>query len=156
MDRPKRKENRLPEYDYSQPGCYFVTVCTANRGKCLSEIIVGADVLIGPQVQLSPCGQIVKDVLDHMPTVEKYVIMPDHLHILFRLNRIEAGPVRTPAPTQSLPMLVRYMKRRVTITYGKSIWQRGYHDHIIRDDKDYQAAWAYIDTNPFHRKKESH
>lgn len=156
MDRPKRKENRLPEYDYSRPGCYFVTVCTANREKCLSEIIVGADVLIGPQVQLLPCGQIVKDVLDHMPTVEKYVIMPDHLHILFCLNGIEAGPVRTPAPTQSLSMLVRYMKRRVTITYGKSIWQRGYHDHIIRDDKDYRAAWAYIDANPFHKRKESH
>ncbi len=89
-----------------------------------------------------------------MPTVEKYIIMPDHLHILFCLNGIEDGPVRTPAPTQSIPMLVRYMKRCVTITYGKTIWQRGYHDHVIRGDEDYRAAWAYIDTNPFQERED--
>ena len=147
MNAPKRKRLRLKEFDYGRSGAYFVTVCSSNR-KPVFGTLVGADVLIGPHVQLTPCGQTVKDVLDNMLVAEKYVIMPDHVHILFCLHAPEDGPVRTPAPTQSLPQLVRYMKRSVTIAYGRNVWQRGYYDHVIRNDQDYLEVWNYIDTNP--------
>ena len=54
----------------------------------------------------------------------------------------------TSAPTKSIPMVVRFLKRDVTMACGFSVWQRGYHDHIIRNDADYRHIWEYIDTNP--------
>ena len=96
MDRPKRKENRLPEYDYSQPGCYFVTVCTANRepifwtAEPTSTNNVGADI-IRPQDRLSEYGKIVDESIRKIPAVyplvqvDNYVIMADHIHLLLRI-----------------------------------------------------------------------
>lgn len=52
------------------------------------------------------------------------------------------------APTRGLPQLVRYFKRSVTQRWGQNIWQRSYHDHIIRSEEDYLKIWNYIDTNP--------
>lgn len=150
MDRPTRKPNRLTGYDYSQPGCYFVTICTKGKRHILGRV-VGGDVLIAPQMILSAMGQVVDDQLAKMPLVDQYVVMPNHVHVIFQIPA--DGPVGTPAPTQketstSLPQLVRYLKRRVTQQLGQSIWQRGYHDHIIRNDADYLRIWDYIHTNP--------
>ena len=50
-------------------------------------------------------------------------------------------------PTVGIPNIVRSLKIIVTKQIGFSIWQRGYHDHIIRDEKDYQTRWNYIDNN---------
>ena len=63
MGLAKRKTIRLPNYDYSSPGAYFVTVCTRDRRCLLSEINVGADALGGPRVRLSPYGRIVEETL---------------------------------------------------------------------------------------------
>ena len=87
-----------------------------------------------------------RDVISQMPTIEKYVIMPNHIHVVFRLPG--NGPLGTAAPTQSIPQLVRYLKRTVMIRCGENIWQRGCHDHIIRTDADYLNIWNYIHTNP--------
>ena len=147
MNRPKRKQNRLENYDYSQPGYYFVTICTKNKEHILGTV-VGADVLIGPHVALSSEGELIESVISQMPAVDKYVIMPNHVHVIFRLTELQNGPMGTSAPTQSLPQLVRYLKGRGTRLCGKTIWQRGYHDHIIRTGADYLRIWDYIDTNP--------
>ena len=140
-----RRSNRLAGYDYSQPGCYFVTICTRNREHLLGRV-VGADVPIGPHVQLSELGDLVKRTIASMPSVKKYSIMPNHVHLL--IQTWEEGPMGTSAPTQSIPQIVRYLKRTVTLSWGKGVWQRGYHDHIIRNDADYRRVWDYIDTNP--------
>ena len=145
--RPKRKPNRLTGYDYSQPGCYFVTICSRDR-EHLFGCVVGADVLIGPHVQLSEIGAIVEQIISQIPSVDKYIVMPNHVHILLRLPVANNGPMGTSAPTQSVPWIVRYLKRTVTMACGKTVWQRGYHDHIIRSEADYLRIWDYIDTNP--------
>lgn len=144
---PKRKPNRLTGYDYSQPGCYFVTICSRDR-EHLFGCVVGADVLIGPHVQLSEVGAIVEQTISQIPSVDKYIVMPNHVHILLRLPVANNGPMGTSAPTQSVPWIVRYLKRTVTMACGKTVWQRGYHDHIIRNEADYLRIWDYIDTNP--------
>ena len=144
---PKRKQNRLTGYDYSQPGCYFVTICSRDR-EHLFGCVVGADVLIGPHVQLSEVGAIVEQTISQIPSVDKYIVMPNHVHILLRLPVANNGPMGTSAPTQSVPWIVRYLKRTVTMACGKTVWQRGYHDHIIRSEADYLRIWDYIDTNP--------
>ena len=57
MDLPNRKQIRLPDYDYSAPGAYFVTVCTQNRRCILSDISVGAGALDGPEPHLTDMGK---------------------------------------------------------------------------------------------------
>ena len=94
MELPKRKASRLPEYDYSTPGAYFVTICTHNRQCILSDIIVGADAPGGPQPRLTDAGRVVEQYIlstERIPGfyVEKYVIMPNHVHLILRL---EGGP----------------------------------------------------------------
>ncbi len=159
--RPNRKRLRLKDHDYSQPGWYFVTVCTANREYALGHPVgadvpigprpthpVRPDVLIGPQTELSEYGKIVERVSSQMPTVEKFAIMPDHVHIIFRIPEPQDGLMRTSAPTLSLPGLVRYWKRQITQQCGVNLWQRSYYDHVIRDEADYRRIWSYIETNP--------
>ena len=140
-----RKPIRLPGYDYAQNGVYFVTVCTKDKAHILGSV-VGAGVPTGPYTALTEWGQIVDECIRRMPTVEKYVIMPNHIHLLVRLT--EKGTMRTSSPTNGLPMVVRWLKRETTRRCGGPIWQRAYYDHVIRDEADLLARWNYIDTNP--------
>ena len=135
-DFPIRKHNRLPGYDYTQPGCYFVTICSKDREHLFGRV-VGADVLIGPHVQLSEIGAILKQTISQIPLVDLFIVMPNHVHILLRLPAAGDGPMETSAPTRSVPWIVRYLKRTVTMACGKTVWQRGYHDHIVRGEADY-------------------
>ena len=50
-------------------------------------------------------------------------------------------------PTKNIEAIIRSFKTMVTKETGHSIWQSSYHDHIIRDERDYQKIWEYIDTN---------
>ena len=144
----KRKPLRLKTWDYSSTGAYFITICAKEKKRVFGRV-VGADVLIGPHTELSAYGRVVDHVLSQMCYVEKYVIMPNHIHIIFVIPKQHAdanGPMGTSAPT--VPGLVRYLKRSVTQTVKENIWQRSYYDHIIRNESDYLRIWDYIDTNP--------
>ena len=107
MNYPKRKPLRLPHYDYSSPGAYFVTICTKDRRCILSKIAVGADALGGPCLQLTDIGKAVEQHIlstARIPGfhVDKYVIMPNHIHMIMRIDREDAnsdnGPPRSPWP----------------------------------------------------------
>lgn len=131
-----RKRLRLPEYDYAKPGAYFVTICTHPR-RPLFGTVVGADVPIGPHVALSHCGGVVDGCIGEMPSVATHIVMPDHVHLLVRL---EAGA--------TLPMVIRWLKRETARRCGTPLWQRGYYDHIIRSETDFLETWTYIQANP--------
>lgn len=149
-DLPKRKPTRLIGYDYSTPGAYFITICTQDRKELLSEIIVGDDAYIVPQNNLSKIGLICDKYISNINnkyenvTVDKYVIMPNHIHLIIFLH----GTMRASSPTKNIETIIRSFKTMVTKEIGTSIWQRSYHDHIIRGEKDYRKIWKYIDTNP--------
>ncbi len=148
MELPKRKLTRLPDYDYASPGAYFITVCTKNRSCILSNITVGADALGGPSLQLTDTGMVVEQYLlstERMPgfLIDKYVVMPNHIHMILR---IESGPPRASAPTVS--DAVGAIKRLVNRRLGHDIWQRSFHEHVIRNEHDYREIWEYIDANP--------
>ena len=153
MDYPKRKQIRLPDYDYSSPGAYFVTICTEDRRCILSDITVGAGVLDGPHVRLSSYGVCVQDTLLEIEqqyewlTLDRFVIMPNHVHLLLQIG--ENGPSGTPAPTNAcLPLFVSTFKRFTNRRCGEQLWQRSYHEHVIRNEADYRQIWEYIDNNP--------
>ena len=153
MDLPQRKRIRLPDYDYSSPGAYFVTVCTQNRRCILSSIVVGDGVLDVPQARLTSSGMCVRDTLLEIEqhykwlSLDHYVIMPNHIHLLLRIE--ENGPSGTPAPTnETLPKLISTFKRFTNRRCGAQLWQRSYHEHVIRGESDYREIWEYIESNP--------
>ena len=145
-----RKKNRLAGYDYSQPGAYFVTVCTKDR-KCLLGTIVGGDAHIAPHTRLTPVGRITEKYLRSIPGIAEYIIMPNHVHMILRISasRMTDGPMWASAPTAAnVSNLVRSWKTMVSKEVGCSIWQRSYYDHVIRDELDYLTKARYIADNP--------
>ena len=152
QELPSRHHPRLKEYDYSQSGYYFVTVCTKNRQQLLSSVVVGRDDLIPPSVRLTPTGAVVQRYIHGIETayntvaLDSYVIMPDHIHLLLRFHPSENGGMGSSRPT--LDMVIRGLKRMVTQELGCSIWQDSFYDHVIRSEQAYCEICQYIDDNP--------
>lgn len=145
-----RKSTRLTEYDYSQPGAYFITINTYLREPLFGAIVDGFMVLYD-------AGRIVEktwnDLPKHYPDIrlDMFVIMPNHVH----------GIISLLDQNVSLTEIVRAFKsfsaRRINLvrrTSGIPVWQRGFHDHIIRDEVEFQRIADYIETNPSNWQKD--
>ena len=150
MDYPKKKPNRLPDYDYSQNGAYFITICTKDRQHLLSRITVGTTIGRPPAVQLTRIGELTETAILAIPDrypgvfVDHYVIMPNHVHLLLRLDIGNGRPMVVPTVSR----ILQQMKGWVTKQANQPVWQSRYYDHVIRDDYDYQIKYQYIDENP--------
>lgn len=152
---PKRRKNRLTEYDYSQNGAYFITICTQGRRQILwksASAPVGASIARPQQTPaLSRTGKVVEaciiEIAERYPhiSVEKYVIMPNHIHLLLLVQR-EPGGRAMLAPTVST--VIQQFKGAVSKRLGFTIWQKSFHDHVVRTEHGYRQIWNYIDTNP--------
>ena len=158
-EKPVRRNPRLKGYDYAQAGYYFITICVKDRHELLWDTSVGCDVLIAPDAPpLSEYGNIVNQHIQKINLfcdrvhVDKYTIMPNHIHMILIITQAQdgkCGAMRTSRPTSaSLPSVVRSLKTMVTKEIGFSLFQRSYHDHIIRNDLEYQKIWHYIHHNP--------
>ena len=154
MEFPNRKTIRLPDYDYSTPGYYFITICTKNKKQYLSKIDVGTGLPDGPENTLTEYGKFADNQIQVMDafydniSVDKYCIMPNHIHILLQILQPECGPSGRPVPTNSVvSKFVGTFKRFCNRHYGENIWQSRSFDHIIRGKEDYLNVWSYIDNN---------
>ena len=157
---PKRKSIRLSAEAYNECGLYFITICTKNREEVLGKISVGDGVLDVPNVILSKHGQIAEKYIMQMQDfydnirIEYYVIMPNHVHMILNvLNDVilkdSNGTPRTPSPTNTvISKFISTFKRFCNREIGENIWQRAYHDHIIRNDDDLEKHIEYILRNP--------
>lgn len=149
--RPGRRQLRLPEYDYSQAGCYFITVCTKER-KMLFWNAVGADIIRLDMPPLSACGMIVQQAILNIPnhypqvTVHKWVVMPNHIHLLLQINETDGRMIS--APTRTISTMIGQMKRAASKAAGRPIWQKGFYDHVVRNEADFLKIWTYIAANP--------
>lgn len=161
--KKQRKSNRLPDFNYDLSGVYFITLCVKERACLLSEILCDNDT---PELVLNDWGEIAKKYIESLNSfyddivIDNYVIMPNHIHILLRVvkpknaleksNLLETnGSSGTPTPTNAiLPRFVSTLKRFCNKDFGMNIFQRSYHDHIIRDIDDYNAKYEYINNNP--------
>ena len=151
---PNRKTNRLKQYNYSSTGAYFITICVQDK-RCLLSTIGEADALHGPAVNLTEYGHLVLQNIEHTNAsysnahVDHYVIMPNHVHLLISIaNNEQGGPPRSSTPTSAIPRMIAAFKKFTNKACGCSLWQRSYHDHVIRNDEDYRQHWQYIDENP--------
>ena len=151
-DFPKRIHPRLKEYDYSSDGIYFVTICTQNKNHLLSRIVGRG---LAPAVQLTDYGKIAEQQLfllkKRFPYIEidNYVIMPNHIHIIFWFKSQTAGA--SPRPT--LVDVVCAYKSLTTRECKKikpidKLFQTSFYEHIIREGKDYEVKSQYIHENP--------
>ena len=149
MEFPKRKRIRLSAFDYNA-GAYFVTLCTQDRRCILSDVVVGEG-LDPPVCKQSEIGILVEKEIQAIPTrypnvsIEKYVIMPNHIHMIVMIHADTGGA--SPSPT--LMDVVRVIKSNsARKTIGAQLWQRSYHEHVIRNEQDFLEIWNYIDGNP--------
>ena len=116
MNLPKRKHTRLKGYDYSTPGAYFITICTKDKKCLLSDVIVGDDAYIVPKNILTKCGQIADKYINNIniiysnAKVEKYIIMPNHIHMIISLS----GTMWASSPTEEISNIVRSFKTMAT------------------------------------------
>ena len=100
-----------------------------------------------PKNELTEIGKIVEQSIKYIDInyngvkIDKYVIMPNHIHLIVVLD--DSGGHGNP-PLQDV---IYSLKSFTTHKYGINLWQRSYHDHIIRGDEDYSKIWEYIDTN---------
>ena len=148
-DQPTRKNIRLKDYDYSRTGAYFVTVCVKDRHEILWDDIRAHNAHPEYSAELSDVGRIVDGAIKGIPqiyphiTLDKYVIMPNHIHMLLFVGNGRAMR----APT-SLSTVICQFKGYVTKQVGYSIWQKLFHDHIIRSREEYRNIREYICENP--------
>ncbi len=147
---PQRKSIRIYDYDYSTPGAYFITICTANREKAFWSARRGE--LCSPaNIPLSGTGKLVDREIQKLNSVyyavrvDKYCIMPDHVHILLLIDSDTDGQPQV-APTVS--RIIKQFKGSITKQIGRSIWQRSFYEHIVRTQQDYAEIWEYIENNP--------
>jgi putative transposase len=172
---PYRHTHRLPEYDYRQPGAYFITICTHNRETLFGEII-------DKRMHLNAAGQMVQTVWDEIPLhfphviLDEFVVMPDHFHGIVIINDAVGAIHELPgcfvhhqrAIHESPLHMYMINRRNMTIpkiigrfkmqtakqinTYRNSpgipVWQRNYWEHIIRDQREHAAVCNYIHNNP--------
>jgi REP element-mobilizing transposase RayT len=165
---PKRQSIRLQQYDYSQAGGYFITICTQNKECMFGEIVDG-------KMQLNDIGQVVQQCWDdipvHFPHIEldAFVVMPNHIHGIVVvadniLRRGTACRAQDLNPTMerfrqpvagSIPTVIRSFKAAVTKnvnelrqTPGVKLWQRNYWEHVIRNEPELNQLREYINFNP--------
>lgn len=151
----QRRSVRLRSFDYSSAGAYFITICTRDRLCTLGSAFEG-------QVELSGAGVIVQEIWESLPVrflevdVDAFVVMPNHVHgIVFLVGAQFVAPEPRPASRQRplLGEVVRTFKAAATSLIRSSGtedfgWQRGYYEHIIRNDADLDRIREYIDANP--------
>ena len=150
MELPKRKPNRLTEYDYSTPNAYFITVCTQDR-KNLFWTDVEAVIDRPENIPLTNLGMMVKqviyDITRHYPaiTVDHAVVMPNHIHLLLQINTDADG---RPMAAPTISTVINQTKGIISKKAGFSVWQKGFYDHVIRGEQDYSDILNYIERNP--------
>ena len=155
MYLPKRKNIRLRHFDYSRNGAYYITICIKDKQIWLWEAdTVGARIA---RPILTSVGKTIESAINGIPTyysmvtVDKYVIMPNHLHLILVINN-DGRAMRAPTVSR----VINQMKGYVTKQIGYSMWQKLFYDHIIRDEEDYLRVWQYIDENPLKWKDDEY
>lgn len=177
-DHRHRRSIRLPGYDYSQTGAYFITICADNR-ECLFGRIVNGEMILNELGLIVRAEWIKTAQLRDYVVLGEWIIMPNHFHCIIIIRgfvppgrgaarRAPTAPIepinnQTSAPFEqfgkptvgSIPTIIRSFKSAVTKavnehrhTPGALVWQRNYYEHIIRDDEDYARIAEYIVNNP--------
>ena len=166
LDRHHRRSIRLKHYNYAQTGAYFITVCTHERECVFGNVSDG-------EVQLNKYGEIVTACWEEIPNhfmgteLDAFVVMPNHIHGVVviangekqpsKTRATHASPLQKPCGPQrkSLGAIIGSFKSASTKRVnemrqapGMPLWQRDYHEHVIRDENEWNRIREYIAANP--------
>ena len=142
---PVRKSPRIPQYDYSTVNSYFVTICTHEK-RCIFYT----------KGTLNRLGLVAQECLFEIPKryagyrIDKCVVMPNHIHAIITIE--------TTGEKDLSYVIGQYKsvttKRIHQIYQDLVVWQRSFHDHVIRNQKRYDLVWNYIENNPLKWKED--
>jgi REP element-mobilizing transposase RayT len=165
-EKHDRQSIRLRDFDYSQPGAYFIT-CVTHRRQCILGEVVGGE------TRLSAAGEVVWDTWNSLPArypeieLGAAVVMPNHFHGIIQIavgaihelpqpvGAVHEPPLQQPRRRMTLPLVMGYFKmnsakriNELRCSTGLPVWQHNYYEHIIRNDDEHQKIHLYIDANP--------
>lgn len=143
----RHKNIRLKDYNYSQTGYYFVTICTKDREELLCKIIENNNPIgsLNIQNELTDIGKIIDMYINNIGTLynnirlDYYIIMPNHIHLIVIISN---------SSTKTLPDIIRSFKTISTKVIGFPIWQKNYFEHVIRCEQELDEIRNYIANNP--------
>ena len=148
MQLPVRKHMRLPDYDYSNPGAYLVTICTHARQNMFGAIRDN-------QVEQSQFGHVIEISWQNMPTffditLDEYVVMPNHFHAIVWINdrSIKSKESQLIAIIQTFKSLATKRIHKLQKSTKSVIWQRSFYESVIRDEVHLNTVREYIIANP--------
>ena len=167
IDRSKTRpgttrRGRMLGYDYSYPGYYFITICTDERQRLFGNIVQD-------QIMLSPAGFMVQKVISTIETqfqnvsIDASVVMPNHVHLLIGVSvrlQDEVSSVRVSDVVRWLKnsSVGRYgigVRRQGWKSYDGRLWQEGFHDRIVRDERELETLRNYIANNVYMWEKDT-
>jgi putative transposase len=152
---PSRQAPRLKGYDYSSAGAYFLTICTDGRRCCFGVIEHG-------NMKLNGLGRMVHDTWASLGShyagveIDHFVVMPNHLHGILLLHNNGSDPTVSQLPISEIvrrfktytATQLRKLVASGQISHDGPLWQRNYHEHVIRDELDLHAHRTYTVDNP--------
>jgi len=158
-DKYHRQSIRLKNYDYTQAGAYFVTICTHKRECVLGDVVNG-------EMRLNELGQVVEmewlktaEIRDNVE-LDEFVVMPNHIHGIIVITESCVGatsrsPLRNGPAPKSIGAIVAGFKSAATKRINElcgipraPVWQRNYYEHVIRNEDDLNEIREYILSNP--------
>ena len=162
--RHHRRSIRLPGYDYTQPGAYFITIVTHEQAHWFGRVVDGKMKLNAFGRAAEQCWRAIPDHFPHV-RLDEFVMMPNHVHGILWIVETTVGaknfsplPAKNFSPlprgtSKTIGSIVRGFKIGVTKIMRENgvdgpIWQRNYYEHIIRDEDALSRIAEYITTNP--------
>lgn len=145
-----RKRNRLQGFDYSQDGIYFITICTKDKIHHFGKIVVG-------KMILNEVGEITHHQILWLENqysyfeLHNFVVMPNHIHLLFRIDRdkVKNLDVKIKSVSSLMGALKMTISKQIHLQGNTNFdWQRSFYDHIVRNDDGYTRIDDYISSNP--------
>ena len=168
MNFPTRHSIRLPEYDYSEGGAYFITICVDGRVSPLGEVS-------GGEMRLNNLGRIADESWKWLETkfpairVPSRCVMPNHMHAIILIDELAITgrgglqAARKPAWKKPLGHIIGAYKTHSTVeindllqTPGARFWQRNYYERVIRNEREFEATHDYIVANPMNWEKDEY
>jgi len=162
QQRKRRRSIRLKGYDYSGAGAYFVMIVTQDRLCLFGEVL-------GGEIRLNDAGRMAEqcwyDIPIHFPNIvlDEFIVMPNHVHGVVTITNSVGAKDYSPLPltiqpppigtSKTVGSVVRGFKVGVTKWFRNNsetytVWQRNYHEHIIRNEKSLNRIREYILDNP--------
>jgi REP element-mobilizing transposase RayT len=154
-EKPIRKRIRLTDYNYSQNGFYFITICSHEHKPILGHIEEDKMIL---NDYAEKVDSLLIDMTDKNKNIilDKYVFMPNHIHMVLVVENNDLTDINESGiiefvqefKSKTSNIYIKGVKEGLYEPFNKKIWQRSYYDNVIRNRDTYELIWSYIDNNP--------